>query len=196
MAGCAKTQMLRQLIEHSAQHRHISRSCRQCSAGPHAGMNGQSGDFLALAVRHNEQVERHTTMDARDCVGFNDQELARRLSACLIEPGKRTLVALIRQQLLGALAANAQHLCMAAIALAGDMAKLCKHAGIEPFEQRCIFCAMQLLRIMPHRILQFRPIGNRCTYVAQRQAELLFQRAPVAGIDPVCFDIDETFTLS
>jgi hypothetical protein len=86
-------------------------------------------DPSVLDQRHDEQVEGHATMDLGKPIGLHDQRWAPGL---LVEPGERARVAFVRQEIARALAANAEHLRVGAVAPPSDVAQKRQHASGEP----------------------------------------------------------------
>ena len=171
MASGAKTKFAEQAIELRPHARDPIGRGGQRGAGPHARMDRQRNDLTAFEHGHDEQIERHLAVDQRDAVGLDDQRRARRFGAAIpgpIKPRKRAFIRGIREQRRSGGAAHPQCFPNAAIAAADNVAELSEHAVSEPAEQRCAFLIGQGARIILHRGLHARPIGDGGVNISQR----------------------------
>ncbi len=195
MAAVVEAVAAPQHVELAPQARHIARRGRQRGAGPDPRMQRQRDGFAIVLDRHDEQVERDAAVDIAEVVGLDDQRAAWVVARG--EPGEGAVVGCLGEQLRRALAADAELVFLAPVAVTGDMAQLRQHARIEPFEQ---FGALFAVADNPfgigrHRVAQLRPVGHRRAYVAQRQLERFLQLPPGLRIDPRGLDVDHRFAI-
>ena len=182
-------ELVHQRGQRRAQHRHLVRRRRQARTGPHAGMDGERLDLLALAHGHDDEVEQHQAMDARQAVGFDDE----RVALAFLEPGEGGVERRGRDQGLVMPGADAERRIAAAVAMDDFVAGQGEMAREEPAQQGCPFFIGDRVGIGLHRGLHRCPVGHGGAHVGQRFGQRLFQRPARLRVGTVRLDIDHRF---
>ena len=182
-------ELVHQRGQRRAQHRHLVRRRRQARTGPHAGMDGERLDLLALAHRHDDEIEQHQAMDARQAVGLDDE----RVALAFLEPGEGGVERGGCDQRLVMPGADAERGMAAAVAMDDFVTGQGEMARQEPAQQRRAFLIGDGVGIGLHRGLHRCPVGNGGAHVGQRFGQRLFERAARFRVGPVRLDIDHRF---
>ena len=193
MAALVKLKAVANDVEPFAQDRHAARRRSEGGAGPHARMSRQCDQFSVLAVRDDEQIERHPPVDAADKIRLHDQGLARMRR--IVEPIKGAVPRTIRHQVCGARAANTERVALRAVAPSNDMPKLGQHAAVQPLQQGAPFLVVEVFGIAFHPVAQFGPIGHGGANVFHRLDHRRLDRPALPRFDAFGLDVDHRFVI-
>jgi hypothetical protein len=153
-------------------------------------MDRQRRDLAALDQRHDEQVERHAAVNAREPVGLDDQG---GLAPLVVEPRESARKRLVGNEHARAATADAETVRLGPVAAEGHVAELGQHPAAEPAQQRGTFRIAGAVGVLGHQRTHARPVGDRRTYVGQRQRQFLLELAPFLRVDPTGLDVDHRF---
>ena len=135
-------------------------------------------------------------MDARGDVGLDRQQRLLHARGLLpIKPFKSALVRNLGEQVLRRGAADAEAFGDAAVAAAGEVAKLGQHPAAKPGEQRPHLRIKRLCRsgIGGDRGLHPGPVADCGMDVAKRRLQCFEQLAALTAVNARGFDIDQRF---
>ena len=111
---------------------------------------------------------RRWTFDRRLALTINGARAAFGL-----EPGESARVAVVGEQIAGALAADAELFAVAAVTMMRDVTEQRQHAAGEPAQQRGAFGIVHAVGVRLHPRGHLRPVGDRRADVGQRRRERL-----------------------
>ena len=193
MALAIEPELRLQRGEPRAQDGHVARRRGERGAGPQAGVDRQAGDLAVGLDRQDDQIDRHRPVDGRDQAGFQ-QQWRGVIAAVPVEPRRRQGLRRLRQDRRRMrVARDAQHRAHALRAVPELVTEQGEVAIEKPLQQRRAFALRQGRFVRRHGALQLRPVRHRRAHVRQHRGQIVDQRPPVAGIDPVHLDIDQRF---
>ena len=167
MALGVEAEILVELLQPLAEHRHLLRREAQGFTGPQPGMHADARDLVLVAERDDDQVERDAAMDRRLALGLGHQ----RHFAALFEIAHRVEAA----ALVGRCARNAedpQRLGGDLVGLFDMVAEQGHGAAGEPFEQRLAFRIGDRRRVLAHFRLELLPIAHRQADVGEHPPQV------------------------
>ena len=162
---------------------------RERGARPQARMNGKGGDGAPLAHGHDEQVNEHIAVHARDAAGLEDE----RPGIAGLEPGDGLGDAGLGQQRLVGEGADALGAARLAIAVPPLMAEQRHVPSLQPAQQIAALARPQPVGVGVHRVRHRAPGADRSAHMGERQVQRLGEGLPRLGVDTVRLDVDERF---
>jgi hypothetical protein len=186
MAAGIEAEFLLQLRELAAQQRHLLDRRGQRLARPEPGMDADPLDLLALAQRHDDEVERDAAVDRRAQVRLGEQ----RLLAALLEIADRALAAAFVGRIVGE-AHDAEPFGRLLPRPLDLVAQEGHRAVGEPVEQGAALLVGDRIRLGVHLLLHGPPVGDGGADVGEDAAQLGSQLAAALRVRAVDLEIHD-----